>query len=189
MFGVQKKALRKIGDRFLTGDMIISQVVVAVFTAIILVSFGYRMLSERSDRLYELKSWEYISFLQKSLAFPIWNYDEQSISIISKSFVQNDFIAGFVDVIGSSDVPLFEYTDKNAGDIVEGIALIEYEDEIIGKIKIRITKSALKKQNKDLLITIMISICVILVALVVATGLVIRTILQKPLNQLITGIE
>ncbi len=183
-----KKTYFRFWGRSLTGDMIISQAVVVVLSTIIIVSFGYLMLSKRTDRLYELKSSGYISFLQQSLAVPIWNYDEESISIIGKSFVQNDFIAG-LDVMDSLGTSLFEYKNEKAADIVERISPIKYEDEAIGKVKISITTSSLKKRNKDLLITNMITISVVLAALVFATGLIIRTILQKPLNQLITGIE
>ncbi|MCP3943072.1 MAG: response regulator [Desulfobacteraceae bacterium] len=172
----------------LTGDMIISQAVVVALTTIILVSSGYLMLSKRTNRLYELKSLEYISFLQQSLAVPIWNYDEENIAIISKAFVQNDFIAG-IDVMDSQGISLFHQKDKDTLDIVEQITPIKYGNESIGKVKIWMTTSSLKEHNKDLLITIIITICVILTAIVTVTGLVIRTILQKPLNQLITGIE
>ncbi|MBU1344628.1 MAG: response regulator [Proteobacteria bacterium] len=184
----KRKTGFKFWGRSLAGDMIISQAMVVALSTIILVSVGYLMLSKRTDRLYELKSLEYISFLQKSLAVPIWNFDQESIAIISKSFIQNDLIAG-LDVMDSSGTSLFKYKDEKAFDIIERIAHIEYENEAIGKVKISITTSALKKHNRDLIITIMITICVVLVVLVVATGLLIKAILQKPLNQLIAGIE
>ena len=84
--GQNKSKSFKLFGRSLAGDMIISQTVVVALSTIILVSFGYLMLSKRTDRLYEQKSFEYISFLQQSLAVPIWNFDEESISIISKLF-------------------------------------------------------------------------------------------------------
>lgn len=178
----------KFWSRSLAGDMIICQAAVVVIFTIVLVSSGYLMLSNRTDRLYELKSSEYISFLQKSLEIPIWNFDKESISIISKSFIQNDFIAG-LDVMDSSGTLLFQSKDEKAINIIERIALIEHGKESIGKIKIRITTSFLKKHNQDLLVTIIITICVVLIAIVIATSIITQVIFQKPINQLITGIE
>lgn len=184
----KKKTESRFWGKSLTGDMIISQAAVAALTTILLLSLGYLVLSKRTDRLYQLKSSEYISVLQQSLALPIWNFDEDNITLISTSFLKNNFIAG-LDVMDSNGTSLFTYIDKNAGDILERITQIKYENQIIGKVKISLTTSALKKQNRDLLVSVMITMCVVLAALVAATGLLIRTILQKPLNQLITGIE
>lgn len=178
----------KFWGHSLAGDMIISQTLVVALSTIILVSLGYIVLAKRTDRLYEIKSMEYISFLQQSLAVPIWNFDEEAIKIISNSFVQNDLIAG-LDVIDSSGASLFKYKDEKAVDIIEQIASIEYEGDPIAKVKISITTSALKKHNRDLIIAIITTICIVLTVLIVATGLLIRAILQKPLAQLIAGIE
>ncbi|MCP3872270.1 MAG: response regulator [Desulfobacteraceae bacterium] len=168
--------------------MIISQAVVVAVSTIILVSLGYSLLSKRTDRLYELKSSEYISFLKQSLTIPLWNYDEESISTISNSFVQNDLIAE-LDVMDSNGISLYKYKNDKAIDIIERVTSIDHENDIIGKIKIGITANELRKHNRDLLIAIITAICIVLTALLLATGLLIRIILQKPLNQLIAGIE
>ena len=183
-----KKTIFKFWNRSLAGDMIISQALVVALSTIVFVSFGYLILSKKTDRLYELKSAEYITFLQKNLAVPIWNFDEKSISIISKSLIQNDLIAG-LEILDNTGKSLFAYNDETARDIIEQDASIVYENEIIGKIRINITTSSLKKQNKDLIIAIMVTVFVVLTSLIVATILLIRTILQNPLNQLIAGIE
>ncbi len=179
---------KKFWSRSLAGDMIIGQAVVVALSTIILISLGYVMLSKRTDRLYEIKSSEYVSFLEQSLTVPLWNYDEESIAIISKSFVQNDLIAK-LNVLDSNGASLFSYKDNKAIDVIERVASIEYENDVIGKIQIGITASELIKHNRDLLIAIITTICVVLTTLVLVTGLLIRSILQKPLNQLIAGIE
>ncbi len=178
----------KFWNHSLAGDMIISQILVVALSTIILVSLGYLTLSKRTNRLYELKSIEYISFLQKNLAVPIWNVDEESIAIIGKSIIKNDLIVG-LEILDSNRTLLFKYLDENATDIIEQKADIKYENESIGTIKISLTTRFLKKHNTDLLVTVIITICVVLTALVIATRLIIRIILQRPLNHLITGIE
>jgi len=183
-----QKTYFKFWNRSLAGDMIISQVLVVALTTVILISLGYLMLSNRANRLYALKSSEYIGFLQQNLALPIWNFDEENISNISQSMIQNDLIVG-LEILDNNGNSLFAYNDETARDIIAQEAPIVYEDEIIGKIKINITTSSLKKQHKDLIIAIAITICVVLTTLIIATTLLIRTILQKPLNQLIAGIE
>jgi signal transduction histidine kinase/CheY-like chemotaxis protein len=183
-----KKPYFKSWNRSLAGDMIISQALVAALSTVILLSLGYLMLSNRADRLYKLKSLEYTSFLQQNLAVPIWNFDEESISNISKSIIQNDLIAG-LEIFDTNGNSLFVFNDETAKNIIEQDAPIVYKDEIIGNIRINITTSSLKKQNKDLIIAITVTVFVVLTTLIIATTLLIRTILQKPLNQLIAGIE
>ncbi len=178
----------KFWNRSLAGDMIISQALVVTLSTVILLSLGYLMLSNRADRLYKLKSSEYIGFLQHNLTVPLWNFDGESISNISKSIIQNDLIVG-LEVLDTGGNSLFFYKDETAKDIIEQEAPIVYNDEIVGNIRINITTSSLKKQNKDLIIAITVIICVVLTTLIIATTLLIRTILQKPLNQLIAGIE
>ena len=84
--------------RSLAGDVIIYQAAVVVISTIILVSLGYLILSNRVDREYTLKSKEYIDFLQQSLAIPIWTFDEEGINIVSKAFIQNDFIKKLLNI-------------------------------------------------------------------------------------------
>ncbi len=184
----KEKIVFKFWNHSLAGDMIISQVLVVTLSTIILISLGYLTLTKRTNRLYELKSSEYISFLQKSLAVPIWNFDEETITIISKSIIQNDLIVG-IEIFDRNRTSLFKYMDENATDIIEQKTNVNYENEIIGTIKISLTTSFIKKYNRDLLVTIIITICVVLASLVIATRLIIRRILQRPLDQLIAGIE
>jgi len=184
----QNKSLFKIFDRSLAGDLILGQTIVVILSAIILVSCGYLLLAKKTNRLYEQKAVEYISFLQESLAVPIWNFDEASITRIGRSFVQNDLIAQFKVLDGNNNL-LYEYRDKEEQDVIEKLGRIEYENETIGIIKIGLATSSNKQQRKNLLFTIMVTIGVVLTVLVIATSLLIRQILQKPLNQLIAGIE
>ena len=183
-----KKNIFKFKGRSLTGDMIISQAVVVALSSIILISVGYFVLSKRTDRLYDLKSSEFISFLQQSLAVPIWNFDEESITIIGNAFVQNDLVAG-LEITAASGTLLFSHMNGKTSDKIERIAGIKYEGENIGNVRISIATSSLKKNNRDMLIAITVTICLVLFILVIVTGIVIRAILQKPLAQLITGIE
>ncbi len=185
----QKDKIRlKFWKRSLTGDMIISQAVVVVIATIILVGTGFAMLSQRTERLYEAKSSEYIDFLQKTFALPLWNLDEENIALIAKSSIQNEWIAG-LKVTDTKGNVHFEYIEESTGDLINQTAPIKFEDELIGFIEFSIDTSWLEKYNRELLFTILITMLVVLIILITATGLVVQTILKAPLNQLITGIE
>ena len=168
--------------------MIISQIIVVFASTIILVSFGYITLSENHKRLYELKVSEYTSFLQESLKVPLWNFDEENILIIGNAFVQKDLIAGLT-IMDSKDNILFSHGKQDIEFNITRAATIRWQDEIVGNVKIQITTDDLTKQNTKLLYTVMVAILIILLILIVATRLIIQRILQKPLNQLINGID
>ncbi len=174
--------------RTLTGDVIICQLTVVLVSTILLVSFGYMMLSKRIDNLYAMKTDESIATLQQNLAVPVWNYDVENISIICKSFIQHDFIAGLEVVTIDLDL-LFDYDNEKENDVIHQIIPIIHKGYTLGQVKIQITSRPLKKYKQGLIIVVLITMTVILLPLMLVTGFLIRRILKKPLNQLITGIE
>lgn len=177
-----------IKGRSVTGDMVLGQTIAVVVATLIFVSFGYVMLSNRADRLYEVKAQEYIVFLQKSLAFPLWNFDEENISVIGEAFVQNDLIA-HLEIRAHSGTGIYKYTGNQTGEIVDRVANIEHRGEIIGNVIIGLAMSELKQQNRDLLIVVVSTVTLVLFIMVIITNLLIRQLLETPLNYLIHGIE
>lgn len=101
----------KFWRRSLTADMLIGQAIVVALCAVVLVSLGYFFLSQKTNQAQEEKSQEYISFLQQNLALPIWNFDEENISNISKSIIQNDLVSG-LEVMDNNAPKAFESFDK-----------------------------------------------------------------------------
>ncbi len=174
--------------RSLASDLIISQTIIVALTTIIMIFFGFIILSGKSDRYYQIKSEEYASFLQNSLIFPMWNMDEESITIISESFVQNEIVAQLEVVLKTGSV-MFEYKEKNASDLIEKIIPIEYQGELLGKVTIGFTMAGLRTQNRNLLAAVIAIISVVLFILITATSQMVRSMLKKPLDQLIDGIE
>ncbi len=184
----QKTILSVFNKRSLASDLIISQTIVVALTTIIMIFFGYIILSGKTDRYYQIKSEEYASFLQNSLIFPMWNMDEESISIISESFVQNEIVAQ-LEVVLKNGSAMFEYKEKNARDLIEKTIPIEYQGESLGTVTIGFTMAGLRNQNRNLLAAVIATIGVVLFILVSATNQMVRSMLKKPLDQLIDGIE
>ncbi|WP_320045570.1 ATP-binding protein [uncultured Desulfobacter sp.] len=176
--------------RTLTRDMVIYQIAVVLIATILLVSLGYTVLSRRSSRLYMLNAKKSITSLQQRLSIPLWTYDEESISLICKSFIQNNFLAG-LEIRNNNRNVLFHYENINENelDVIEQDRIIVYEGKTIGTIKLSITIRPLKEHNQNLLTTVLTTVGAIFCVLMIVTGFVIRRTLQKPLGQLITGIE
>jgi len=182
------KTKPRFWGRALTSDIIFCQIIAVVVSAMILGSIGYLILGKQIDRLYTLKSKEYIAFLQQALAIPLWAYDQESISTIGNSFTQNDFIAGLT-IVSAEDAVLFQYKNQEEEALILQDADISYNGEIIGRVMISVTTLPLRQRNRSLLVVVTIGIGVVFLFLIIVTGLVIRLTLKKPLDQLINGIE
>jgi signal transduction histidine kinase/CheY-like chemotaxis protein len=184
----QRNPMAKLWRRSLSRDMIISQACVVLFTAILLIAVSYIILSRQTMQQYDRKTVEYLSYLKQSLELPLWNIDAESINKICESFVRNDLIAK-LEVTDFANIVLFSHQAKDGSRLIEHSSDIVYGNEVIGHITVGLTTAGIKIHNRHLVLASVATIAVILLVLVGVTGLLVRYILQRPLNQLIMGIE
>ena len=184
----QRNPMTKLWRRSLSKDMIISQACVVLFTTILLIAVSNIILSRQAMQQYDRKAVEYLSYLKQSLELPLWNIDAESVNKICESFVRNDLVAK-LKVTDFAGIVLFNHQAEDSSRLIEHSSDIAYDKEIIGHITVGLTTRAIKKHNRQLLSASLATIVVILLVLVGVTGLLVRYILQKPLSQLIMGIE
>jgi PAS domain S-box-containing protein len=174
--------------RSLISEMAFSQAVVVLVTAALLIGSGYWLLTQQTRREHEGKSQEYLAYLQQSLEMPLWNVDTEAIRKISESFVKNEQVAR-LHITDESGSVIFAYDAPNAAEFIERAADVRYGVETIGHIALGVSTHMIKKNNRQLLWTSVTNMLVVLAVLVGVTGMLVRVILKKPLNQLIEGIE
>jgi signal transduction histidine kinase/DNA-binding response OmpR family regulator len=184
----KKKSRFKLGRRSLTKDIIQSQIVIVVATALLLVIVGYSILSKQDRKRYINKKNEYLTYLQHSIDIPIWNVDHSGLKKICSSFAKNDLVAHLLIEDDSGD-PLFSYDSGQDSDILTDTAMIFHGSEVIGKIHLGISLHTAKEQTRQLILSSITTMLAILIALLAATGLMVRIVLHSPINQLIKGID
>ncbi len=165
-----------------------SQSIVVFVTALLLISVGYSLLSRQTENQYLRRADENLDYLRSSLELPLWNMDRLGIQKICESLVQNDIIAK-LRVTDESDNIIFDHYTRGVTAMIERSADISHDDENLGKVILSLSKHDIQAHTMHLLWASVITMVVILLALMGATGLVVKFILKKPLGQLILGIE
>ena len=137
----------------------------------------------RKNRLeLEKKADEIVAHQVGLLAIPLWDLDERSIQVIGKTIFQYDIVAQLVikDYLGRV---VFK-GKKDLADTVSRSVPVYHQDDFVGDVFVSLTRQFYQKSNQKLLFSFLVTIFLILITLIVASGLLVRTFLRKPLDNL-----
>ena len=174
--------------RSLSRDMVLSLALVVLLTVSTLVGIGYYFVSRQINSQYDHKATELINYIRKSLSLPMWNLDEEGIRRLGDSFVRNDLVST-MRIVDLNGRVLFEYHDTTPAQLLSRSIHVDYDGEIIGRVYLGLTAQVIQERQRQILGAILTTLAVTLLALMVGTGLLARFLLQKPLQQLMLGIE
>lgn len=169
-------------------DMILSLALIVVVAVGILLGIGYFIISRQNLLQYERKAADLTLYLQNSLSLPIWNFDIEGIRLLGNSFVHNDFVIS-IRIMDSVGGTLFEYNEPDASPSQERTIEVQYNGNVIGIVYLGLSTHVVESRNQQIIAAIFTTLAVTLMALVAGTDLLVRIVLEKPLNQLIQGIE
>lgn len=188
-FTAQRKASQKTRRRrSLSRDMILGLVSVVVVTVSILVGIGYMVLSWQNRVQYEHKATELITYIQNSLALPFWNINEESIRLLGESFIHNDIVSS-MRIEDSAGRVIYGFNDPDDRPPQDKTIDVYYDGEAVGRVYLGLATQVIRARNQQILAAIITTLIVTLAALVSGTGLLVRYLMDKPLSQLIQGIE
>jgi len=149
------------------------------------VSFFIAFSVARSNAHEHLnaKADEYIQFLQEILILPIWNYDYETIDVIGKSFMQNDYIAG-ITIVDSRDKTCVAKKKKNAVPLVKRSVKLTYLGQSMGAVEITLASGHFNIWNRQFFLYFSFVILINLLSLIIMSGFLLRWSLNKPLRLL-----
>ncbi len=172
----------------ISSDLSVSLVIVISLVSIVIISLIYTFLKQNSDRIWQQKTEELVSYLQNSLKLPVWNVDENSINGICNIILENELVTE-LRITDPHGMIFFEGKKDIGPAAIKIHEKIYYDRLFIGNIFIEMTPKAYEEKNRRLVWISIASFFVIILVMVTATSLLLRIFLRNPLDQLLNRIE
>ncbi len=175
-------------NRSISTELTISLVLLVFMVQGVLL---FLMYTRQSDYLYKqllAKADEYARNLSETLSVPIWDYDDGQIRQIAEGFARNDLFTSIV-VSDKKGSVLYEFHRPSSPQQVVRETKILHAGDEIGRARFSLS---LDTFTNDLIWLRNIAILVLVVSLlviVVATGIILRVLIRKPLTIFSKGME
>jgi PAS domain S-box-containing protein len=171
-------------SRTLSVGLIITLVLVAALS----LGVNFILSSREAKAELETRAEEYISALTDALKVPLWNYDERTIAAICASYAQNEFVAK-LRVEDQKGSIIFEKEKVEQELVVSRSREISYEGDLIGRVHIALASGYYTAVNRQLFQSISLTIGIMIGALLVMTGVLLRQFLKKPISRFIKMVD
>ena len=201
------KAPNKPASHSRTKGSVSSKIILVQMTVVLLAMGGYGLasytqMSQRLNQSILIREKQTEQRLPASLAIPLWNMDTASLDMLVSLEMMDPDVKGIV-VTSDSNVTgkvrddaakLVEYSDANAKILAAPTlkkleAKISFQDKTIGSVAIYYSSESIQAQLRSgLVLTIAMTLAVILV-LALATFLVTRVLVRRPLALFDAAVE
>jgi PAS domain S-box-containing protein len=160
----------------------ISLILTVSLVSVVTVGTIYFNAVRKTRLALEQKADDIVSHQVGLLAIPLWDLDERSIQVIGQTVFQYDVVAELVikDYFGRV---VFSGKKPLDGTISRTVP-VYHQGNFVGEVFVSLSRQFYQKSNQKLLGAFIVTIYLILFALIAATGLLIRTFLRKPLDDL-----
>jgi len=171
-------------SRTLSVGLIITLVLVAGLS----LGVNFILSSREAKAELETRVEEYISALTDALKVPLWGYSEETIAAICTSYAQNEFVAK-LRVEDQKGAVIFKKEKVDQGLVVSRSRDIFYEDNLIGRVHIALASGYYTAVNRQLFQSFSLTIVIMIGALLVTTGVLLRQFLKKPMSRFVKMVE
>ena len=171
-------------SRTLSAGLIITLVLVAGLS----LGVNFILTSREAKAELETRVEEYISALTDALKVPLWNYSEETIETICASYAQNEFVAKLL-VEDPEGAVFFKKEKTDQPLVVSKSSDIFYEGNLIGRVHIGLASGYYTAVNRQLFQSFSLTIGIMIAALLVMTGVLLRQFLKKPMARFIKMVD
>jgi len=170
-------------DRSIAQRLTISLVVTVSIVSIITVGPIYYNEAQKNRRELEQKADDIINYQVGVLAKPLWDLDQQATQIVGKIISQNELVAELTikDYFGRV---AYSFISPDLTGSIHRSARVLHEGNYVGEVRVALTSQFRQSKNRSLLNSFLLTICIILSALFIVSGLLVRTFLRNPLDRL-----
>ena len=123
--------------------------------------------------------------LVDALEMPLWDWNTQNIAALSDAFARNAIVASLIVTARSGEILHASENDRLAV-WIERTHPIQHHGEPLGEVRLKFTKQPVQQTQRALLRALMTTAALILLALSVGSGLLVRIFLRQPLQRLNT---
>ncbi|MFT5700410.1 MAG: two-component system cell cycle sensor histidine kinase/response regulator CckA [Desulforhopalus sp.] len=174
--------------RSISTELTISLVVLVFLVQGILL---FLMYTRQSDYLYKQllsKADEYALNLSETLSVPIWDYDDEQIKQIAQGFARNELFTSIL-VSNKKGKVLYEFhRESSPKQIVRESKILHIGNEI-GRARFSLSLDTFTNDLIWLRNIAIVVLAVSLLVIVLATGLILRVLIRKPLTIFSQGME
>jgi len=163
-------------------------IITLVLVAGLSLGVNFILSSRKAKAELETRVEEYISALTDALKVPLWNYSEETITAICSSYAQNEFVVKLL-VEDPKGTVFFKKEKADQGLIVSRSRDIFYENNLIGRVQIALASGYYTAVNRQLFESFSLTIVIMIGALLVMMGFLLRQFLKKPMSRFIHMVD
>ena len=173
----------KASPRSLSKDLTLGLILIAVLVSSIAFVTAYYTAKHKAQSELQAKADEYVAFLKNTLVTPLWNYDYETINAVCRTYLQNDLIMGIQvqDRRGLLDIAMAK---PKASSSFERSVTLSRLGIPIGRVRIVLTHGYISRFTRQLFGSFGLTIILNIAALALLTGIMLRTLLKRPLDRL-----
>jgi two-component system cell cycle sensor histidine kinase/response regulator CckA len=186
--GPRIRGIGSLRRRSISTELAISLVLLVAVVEGMLLILIYNRQADYLYRQLQLKADEYAVNLSETLAVPVWDLDDEQIRRIGDGFVRNDLVTTLL-IRDTDGKVYYEYhRDTSEKPIGRTVPIIHIEKPI-GQVSFALSLDAYRQELTWLRNTVILMMVVSLVVIVIATGIVLRVLMRKPLAILRQGMD
>jgi PAS domain S-box-containing protein len=174
--------------RSISKDLTIILVLIVVFISIVITSFNLYLAHQKAISRLEEKADDYLAYLVGTLEPSLWYVDTESVMKIGNAVVRDDLIAR-LRIVESNGHVAFEEAKGEETILVERSGHVMHDGQAIGHIEIGLTSRLQKEYMKQLLWSNFQTLFIVVFVIIIITQFLLRYFLNKPIGQLMQGIE
>jgi PAS domain S-box-containing protein len=186
--GERMQYLESNKPRSISRTLSVGLIITLVLVAGLSLGVNFILSSRKAKAELEARAEEYISALADALKVPLWNYSEETIETICTSYAQNEFIAKLL-VEDQKGAEIFKKEKVDQRLVVSRSKDIFYEGNLIGRVHIGLASGYHTAVNRQLFQSFSLTIIIMIGALLVMTGVLLRQFLKKPMSRFIKMVD
>jgi PAS domain S-box-containing protein len=174
--------------RSISRTLSVGLIIMLVLVAALSLGVNFILSSRKAKAELETRVEEYISALTDALKVPLWSYSEETITAICTSYAQNEFVAKLlVEDQKGSEIFKKEKVDQRL--VISRSKDIFYKDNLIGRVHIALASGYYTAVNQQLFQSFSLTIVIMIFALLVMTGVLLRQFFKKPMSRFIKMVD
>jgi len=174
--------------RSISTELAVSLVLLVLLVEGVLLLLIYNRQTDELYRHLEDKADEYAVNLSETLAVPIWDLDDEQIRRIGEGFARNEMVASVV-IRGADGTVFYRFKRLTEDPPIRREFPIIHTGRTIGHAEISLSLQTYRQEMVWLRNTALMVLAVSAVVIVIATGIILRVLMRKPLDILREGMD
>ncbi|WP_051309275.1 ATP-binding protein [Desulfogranum japonicum] len=177
-------------SRRLFTDLIIGLLSIVIIVASLSMGGYFFIAYRKASQTLEGDADQYISYLIKSLELPLWSLDDETVQQIGDAYMTSGRVS-LLEIISNAYEEEYIYVKKkdDENDMVLRKAQIFHSGQIVGSIRIGLSRAYYEGELYRFLISSIGILLIIVLAMMVATSLMLHYFVRKPLQLLMDVAE